>query len=526
MPIPMPADARGFSSAPPLVKLVAAFAQPFDNAVATARTCYSPKGIITPEQVAKNPESRDRLARSIFEAGHHTTLQHAHFQFSLENVSRHFIWSFLHAHPFYNSEQVSQRYVEVKAGAYAVPPLTDGQRAVYEEAAQAQIAAYHRLIEVLTPPAQREYFRIFPARQKKESAHKDVKKKAQEVARYVLPVATFAFLYHTVSGITLLRYWRLCQQLDAPVETRLVVGQMVAALLEHDPSFRTVLEEPLPLDETPEWAHYHARQPQVRAADARAFAAEFDRELDGKVSRLVDRKPNNERAVAQAVREVLGLPRARLTDEDALKLALDPAANRYFGETMNVLTLSKLSRALFHASYTFRKKLSHAADSQDQRHRMTPASRPILSAHLGDEPDYIVPELVRQNAAALDAYRTSMDRTWKAVARLREMGAGDEAAAYLLPNAVAVRFTESSDLLNLHHKLKSRLCYNAQEEIWRASVDEARQIREVEPTIGRYLLPPCGLRLMSQTRPLCPEGERYCGVPVWKLSLDQYQRVI
>jgi thymidylate synthase ThyX len=119
-----------------------------------------------------------------------------------------------------------------------------------------------------------------------------------------------------------------------------------------------------------------------------------------------------------------------------------------------------------------------------------------------------------------------MARTWRAIAKLRELGVPAETAAYLLPNAVAVRFTESADLLNLHHKLKSRLCYNAQEEIWRASLDEARQIRDVEPTIGRYLLPPCGLRLMTSTRPICPEGERYCGVPVWKLSIDQYARVI
>jgi flavin-dependent thymidylate synthase len=515
-----------FASAAPVVKLVGAFAQPFDNAVATARTCYSSKGIITPEQVAKNPEARDRLARSIYDAGHHTTLQHAHFQFALENVSRHFIWSFLHSHPFYNSEQVSQRYVEVKPGAYAVPPLSDAQRAVYEACALSQIQAYQRLIEVLTPPTAREYYRIFPARQKKPESQKEVKKRAQEVARYVLPVATFAFLYHTVSGITLLRYFRLCEQLDAPTETRAIVGAMVDALLANDPSYKAVLEEPLPLEETPEWQHFASRPAPVREADARAFAAEFDRELDGKVSKLVDRKPHNEQAVAQAVREVLGLPRARMSDAEALALALDPGENRYFGETMNLLTLSKLSRALFHASYTFKKKLSHAADSQDQRHRMTPASRPILAAHLGGEPDYVVPELIRHSAAAEDLYRTSMERTWKAIGMLRELGASEEAASYLLPNAVSVRFTESSDLLNLHHKLKSRLCYLAQEEIWRASVDEARQIRELEPTIGRYLLPPCGLRQMTETRPLCPEGERYCGVPVWKLSLSEYARIL
>ena len=97
---------------------------------------------------------------------------------------------------------------------------------------------------------------------------------------------------------------------------------------------------------------------------------------------------------------------------------------------------------------------------------------------------------------------------------------------YLLPNAVPVRFTESADLLNLRHKHAMRLCYNAQEEIWRASWEEARQIRAINPRIGRYLLPPCTLRQMARTRPICPEGDRYCGVPVWKLDLDEYRRVI
>jgi hypothetical protein len=47
--------------------------------------------------------------------------------------------------------------------------------------------------------------------------------------------------------------------------------------------------------------------------------------------------------------------------------------------------------------FTFAKKISHTADSQDQRHRMTPASRPILSGHfVPDQPDYITPILIRQ----------------------------------------------------------------------------------------------------------------------------------
>src|SRR5512140_3335136 len=41
-----------FRSGPPEVTLVQAFARPLDNAVATARTCYSSKGIVTVADVA------------------------------------------------------------------------------------------------------------------------------------------------------------------------------------------------------------------------------------------------------------------------------------------------------------------------------------------------------------------------------------------------------------------------------------------------------------------------------------------
>jgi hypothetical protein len=57
-------------------------------------------------------------------------------------------------------------------------------------------------------------------------------------------------------------------------------------------------------------------------------------------------------------------------------------------------------------------------------------------------------------------------------------------------------------------------------------VDEASQIRQVNPMIGRYLLPPCTLRKMAGVRPKCPEGDRFCGVPVWQLDMDQYARIL
>jgi thymidylate synthase ThyX len=514
----------------PVVRLENSFRDPFNNAVATARTCYSSR-VITAADVDKDEKSRevrDRIARSTYQAGHHTTLQHATFQFVLERVSRQFLWSFLHSHPFYNSEQVSQRYVEVKPGNYAVPPLADAERARYESVCRMQMDAYGRLIEILLPDVRREYFRIFPARRKDEARWAGgLKKRAMEVARYVLPVATHAHLYHTVSGITLHRYHRLSQQLDCPTETRAIVRRMVEAVSAEDPLFFRDIEDPIPLEETLEYrcfADVSQAPPGPQAAD---FVREFDESLGGYRSRLTDWKVQAEASVAQAVRSVLGLPRERLDDAAALARVLSPRRNPYLGEALVLTSVSKLCRALSHAHYTFRKKLSHTADSQDQRHRMVPASRPVLEAHyVPGRPDAIVPDLVAQNAEAQEVYERCLAETWRGIDELCDRGVPAELALYLLPNAFPVRFEESGDLTHLHHKWTQRLCYLAQEEIWRCSLEEVLQVRELHPTIAEFLLPPCGLRHLAGVRPCCPEGERFCGVTVWKLDPEEYWRLL
>lgn len=517
-----------FRSALPEVKLVNAFQMPFDNAIATARTCYSSKGVIKTEDVTNWPR-RDELASSLYQAGHHTVFQHAHFQFALSNVSRQFVWTFLHSHPFYNSEQVSQRYVEVKPGTYIVPELEPKALEIYEKTIRQQFAVYQDLTDALLKPVKEAYFERFKGRAKNaedKATQTALKKRCMEAARYVLPIGTFTYLYHTVSGITLMRYYRICKEFDAPIEQTYVVQQMVNELLKVSPEYKVVLEEPLDLEQTVEYKFYsqNEHKPDPKVQDQ--FIHEFDVDLDGKVSLLVDYKVNNEKLLADSVREVFGVPKTELCDDDAIELVLNPSKNPMLGESMNITSMSKLGRAMVHPAYTFKKKLSHTADSQDQRHRMTPASRPCLPAYLTRKPDYVTPFIFEQDEAANRIYRKSMEDSWEGINQLRKAGVPDEVAAYLLPNAVSIRFTESADLMSLWHKCAMRLCYNAQEEIWKASVDEALQVREINPRIGKYLLPPCGLRSLAVQKPICPEGDRFCGIPVWKKDLSSYSRVI
>ena len=108
-------------TASPRVTLRNAWAHPFDSAIAAARTCYAPR-LIGPEEITD--KQRLNIGAATFYSGHHTVYQHAHFEFGLENISRQFVWSFLHAHPFYNSEQQSQRYVRLDRAQAYIPPVS------------------------------------------------------------------------------------------------------------------------------------------------------------------------------------------------------------------------------------------------------------------------------------------------------------------------------------------------------------------------------------------------------------------
>ncbi|MBI4467168.1 MAG: FAD-dependent thymidylate synthase [Acidobacteria bacterium] len=507
-------------TAPPRVTLRNHFSRPYDSAIAAARTCYSPT-IVTPDEITD--KQRLTIGAATFEGGHHTVYQHAHFEFGLEYVSRQFVWSFLHSHPFYNSEQQSQRYVRLdKVQAY-VPPLAGEAREVYEQAVERAWDCYRQLSALLQEETHATLADIWHLSEisherRKKKVARQAEKKAIEIARYVLPIAAFTTMVHTLSGIVLHRLWRMQRAGDTPTEASAVVREMVARVKEVDPAFfERVGKEPLADDELPEW-------PYLQQGSTNGFRQELNAQLGGHVSVLLDYSPHAERVVAQAVRAVLGKSSAEMSDEAALEAVMNPAKNGYRLETLNVAAHSPLMRALNHATYTFAKRISHTADSQDQRHRMVPGSRPLLLATDSPEPDYITPMLIRRSPRAREVYERAMAEAWAAKNRLLALGVAREFALYVLPNAVAVRFLESGALIHLLHKWTMRTCFNAQEEIYQASLEEIEQVRRVHPRLMRYIGPPCSIRA-GIASPICTEGSHFCGVKVWE-SFPAIQRRI
>jgi thymidylate synthase ThyX len=504
---------RAVVSGEPVVTLRNAFPRPYDGAVAAARTCYSPR-VVGVEEVT--PAQRESIGPLTFDAGHHTVYQHAHFEFGLENVSRQLVWSFLHAHPFYNSEQSSQRFVGLdEARAHVPEDLAPEARRVYEQAVLEAWQAYRELTALLREDtleimAALRHLSPNAAEKRRRKVAREAEKKAIETARYVIPVAAFTSMVHTLSGIVLHRLWRMVRSGDTPAENRRAVGAMVAAVEARDPDFfRRVGDGPLQEEEVVERGF-----PAV-AGNGDALAARLDALLGRRTSLLVDHSGHAEAVAAEAVRAVLGAGPETLGDDEALERLLDPSRNRYRLETLNLAVHSPLTRAMHHASYTFLKKLSHTADSQDQRHRMVPASRPLMTLTDTAKPDYVTPPLVAHNPRAHEVFERAMERAWRAKNRLLEMGVPLEKALYLLPNAKALRFHESGSLLYLAHKWVMRTCFNAQEEIYRASMDELEQVRALNPRLARHMGPPCVLRA-GRVTPTCTEGEHFCGVPVWR----------
>jgi thymidylate synthase ThyX len=510
----------GVADGGPRVRLRNWFERPYDDAIAAARTCYSPR-VIEADEITER--QRRNIGPLTFQGGHHTVYQHATFEFSLSGVSRQLVWCFLHAFPFYNTEQQSQRYVRLdEVRAHVPPTLPDEARAVYERAVALAWEAYRELSARLLPVTRGILADLWRLDRRKNQAFgrnvaREAEKKAIETARYVIPIACHTAMVYTVSGLVLHRLRRMAAACDAPEEAAAVVARMVAEVERIDPAFFSeVGGPPLADDEVAE-----SRVAPPGLGDFAALEA-FDKSLGGRRARLVDWGARAPQVVADAVRRVLGRP--DLEDGEALALALDPARNPYRLEALNVSTHAPVMRALEHAHYTFRKKLSHTADSQDQRHRMVPGSRPLLSRTVPAAVDVVEPELIRDEPGCHELFGEAVEAAWDARARLLALGVSPQLALYVLPNALAVRFEESGSLLHLLHKWTMRTCLNAQREIYEASVDELAQVRAVHPELVRHVGPPCFVR-DGLARPRCTEGSHFCGVPAWRTFPDVERRI-
>jgi len=441
---------------------------PSNTAVSAARTCYFPNGIVPPEK-SEGWERTADLLKGIFKGGHHTTLMHTHVTMLISGMSRHLIWRMLHGHPYYNSEQVSQRYAKMKIENFVYPKGAD--RSEWEAYYRKRFEDYEKLIELLHP----DVLEVVPKFRRKDSM-----KKAQEMARYVLPGGMSAYLYHTVNIITLLRYIAVAKAMpECRGEAEEFADLLAEKLLKIDESLRPLVEH---------------------AQEGTPVFPGFDMDsLKEKIGVAVGQKVK--------VYDVVG---------DAAF-----AVNDNYADVLRYSQMLPDSGIL--GGFSTYIKLSLSADAQNQRHRKSPAIRPAL------EPIYrrsaYTPPIIAKNAEALALYERSINESYDFFEAQREkLGFGE--AAYALSNAHEIELIERNDFTSFHHKAQMRLCYNAQEEIFDVVYEQALQLRAMGVAGAEEFLPPCTTRFKMKIRPTCPEGDHFCGIKVWKLDFNEYKRDI
>ena len=307
------------------------------------------------------------------------------------------MWSFLHSHPFYNSEQSSQRFVRLdEVRAFVPEGLSAEARRVYDGAVAAAWAAYRRLNDLLRPgdPAHHDAScatsRRTPPRSGASGSQREAEKKAIETARYVIPVVRLH-----LDGAHRLRH-RAAPAVADDAHGRLPPGDRGGGLGH---GRRGARGGPRVLRARgtgpPRGGRGRgdaASRPRPRASTPRRRASTPCSGTGSPCSWTTPRGAR--RPPRRRCGRSWATPASPCPTSDALERALNPSLNRYRLETLNLSVHSPLARALHHSTYTFLKKLSHTADSQDQRHRMVPGSRPLMLFTDTRRPDYVTPPLI------------------------------------------------------------------------------------------------------------------------------------
>lgn len=216
--------------------------------------------------------------------------------------------------------------------------------------------------------------------------------------------------------------------------------------------------------------------------------------------RLLNHTPEPERAMAVAAR----LCYAPVGAAQLMESMSDEAVRKVL---KTIMTSGHFS-ALEHASYTFAiDGVSRALTHQLVRHRMASYNQQSQRyVAFEDDPAFIIPPAVAENAAARDRFEKATLDAFTAYRELIESGVSAEDARYLLPNATETKIAVTMNVRELLHFFEVRCCKRAQWEIRALALE---MLALVEPT-APYVFMDAGA---SCRRGTCKEGKMTCGDP-------------
>lgn len=419
-----------------------------------ARMCYNSK--------SKNKKCDINFLIDRLKTGHLTIFQHGNITFKLSNISRYIVSEFFHHHRFYNTSQLSQRYVKVNESQFYIPCwLNEEQKLLYKNIANKM---YH-LYEEMTIKIQNDMASHIKDSQKK--------RKAQEAARYILPIGTYTEMYHTIDMATLLKYTQEAKVTNSH-ELKDIIEKMNIEVCKIYPEWNNIiLSLDAPTNET------------LLTLKAGNFSLEKTK-VSSKVIQSEDR-PCDLCVNIKKINQVVSSPLSMYDIDDTIS-----SFNAY-----NIKTI---------------KTMSHAAHSQNQRHRTSKIHIQKMDMMLTRATlKYINPIDLMQGVSqdVQNYFDECMQSIYEDLANFCRH-ADIHAATYLLPNAIAVDVSENTGFGDYIFKMKNRLCFCAQDEIREISNIESKKINQFVTFSNKILLPPCASRSIAELNIICPENNEDC----------------
>jgi thymidylate synthase ThyX len=488
-----------------------------DIGVSTAKQCYA-AGIS--EIKPRIDESSIKIAEATLDGGHHTTRQHANFTWLLNGVTRSTVHDVLHAFSFYNTSQQSQRYVEAQEGNYLIPTeLNEKQKKIFIDAANFANKTYFEMFPVLEPEVVKRLKEQYPKNfwktpEASDKLNSKAHKLSQEVARYLIPIGQKTVLEYSLNELSLLRLWRASEMNYFSKEAKYIVTKMITEVGKIDSSIYEELDLPFEFKKEDASTNEYLNENYE----------EIDNFLNESSSYMCPISECDKTFLAMAVQNIKGLPENLLPNNEALSLLMDPKNNPILADTYETGIMDPLSKCLDQINLKFISRMSHTADSQRQRQRMTPGSNRTLENIYAGKADYYTPMIIKGNPELKSLYDKKMVAIFGNVNRALDAGIPKKYAHLLLPNGLVLHIFESGSLLYFSHRWKQRSCWKAQEEIFYVTLDQMKATLKRYPSASYLLQAPCGIRQRADIKPKCPEKDQWCGAEVFNMSLDEYSK--
>lgn len=396
----------------------------------------------------------------LFSVGHHTTLQHSFFTFSIEGISVGDITFGMHlAHPFYNSDQRSGRYCakmflepDFKAIENYVkklwPEVKEKERKQVVKYVKKGVELYHKNISQATKVAE-DFIKSERPFANEKYVEMNAPKIAQEQMRMFIPVI-FPTGFDFTINLTVLAAMYRCAWTPT---MRYVTDQMAKAVISTHPEIAFMFKKDSRKNK--DWG---VAVPKSSAIKVKYKPVHKLINISGEKNFIIPDMTN-----------------------------MHPVDLLHFDPTMMDNSWGGVETQI---------EISTATMGQDQRHRTIRRSQPEFTGAF-----YFPPILKKMK---LESEAKDLMKEWVSVSKKIPK----TLATILAPYGAMVTYKKSGSFNAIAHEQAKRLCFCAQEEIYHAG----RALRMgIEKSKGknskllRLFEPPC----FRNGR--CAEGARYCG---------------